>query len=298
MADRGLRAAERSPEEIRYEIERTRSHLDETVEAIGDRLSPGRFVDELWMRVQSEGASAVTHTLRQHPIPFTLVGAGLSWLVYERAKGRPRRPLAGQDMRQGARDGAAGTVSRAGESMREASSRLKHSATDAAHAVSEAGHAVGEKAAAATGAVTTKLSDAASTAKESVSDAAETAARGMKQGAERAREGFWEMLDRNPMAVAALALGIGMASGLSAPRTRWEDERLGRFARPLREDAKQVVEETAEKAKGVAQEALQAAGRTAVDTARERARAEGLTAEGMKETATRVHERGRERGES
>src|SRR5688572_12809638 len=120
MADKHRGDAERSPEEIRYEIERTRTQMDETVEALGDRLSPGRFVDDLWERVQSEGASAITDTLRRHPIPFSLVGAGLGWLIYEQAKQRKERRYRQVEYAGAERRGNGSTtpaLMRAGESM-------------------------------------------------------------------------------------------------------------------------------------------------------------------------------------
>jgi hypothetical protein len=334
MADRERARDDRSPEEIRAEIERTRTHLDDTFDAIGDKLSPGKFVDELWVRVQSEGASAVAHTLREHPIPFTLVGAGLGWLVYERANGRPRRPEG--RLRRGSHRGgdgydadydrelsegveyeddsnggmgsrAADAIRRGKESLQEGKARLGRSAADALHGAEE-------KASSAAETVSEKLSDA----KESVSETAEGAARRVKHGAERAQEGFWHMLERNPVAVGAIALGAGLAAGLSVPRTRWEDERMGRAARAFKQETKHVVEETAGKVMGVAQETYdvvrEEAGRkrenvmesgalhqvvdevkesveevktSAADAARERSREEGLTPEGMKEMASR-----------
>jgi len=341
MADRERARDERSPEQIRAEIERTRSHLDDTFDAIGDKLSPGKFVDELWVRVQSEGASAVAHTLREHPIPFTLVGAGLGWLVYERASGRPQRPdgrssrgsqrgvdgydveydgeeyegveYDGEDSRSGIGARAADAVRHGKESLQEKKARLERSAADALHGAEE-------KASSAAGAVSEKLSEA----KESVSETADSAARRVRHGAERAQEGFWHMLERNPVAVGAIALGAGLAAGLSAPRTRWEDERMGRAARSFKQETKHVVEETAGKVVGVAQETYdtvrEEAGRkreevmesdplrqvvdevkesarevktAAVDAARERSREEGLTPEGMKQMASRPAEAAR-----
>jgi hypothetical protein len=340
MADRERARDERSPEQIRAEIERTRSHLDDTFDAIGDKLSPGKFVDELWVRVQSEGASAVAHTLREHPIPFTLVGAGLGWLVYERATGRAPRQDArpsrraqswgdgydveydredegveydGEDTRSGIGARAADAIRHGKESLQEKKARLGQSASDALHGAEE-------KASSTAEAVSEKLSGA----KESVSDAADSAARRVRHGAERAQEGFWHMLERNPVAVGAIALGAGLAAGLSAPRTRWEDERMGRAAKSFKKETKHVVEETAGKVMGVAQETYdtvrEEAGRkrdeimesgplqqvvdevkesaqevktAAVDAACERSREEGLTPEGMKQMASRPAEAAR-----
>ena len=41
-----------SPEELRRDIERSRAHLGETLEAIGDRVSPGRNVERRTERVR------------------------------------------------------------------------------------------------------------------------------------------------------------------------------------------------------------------------------------------------------
>jgi hypothetical protein len=326
MADRQRARDERSPEEIRAEIERTRSHLDDTFDAIGDKLSPGRFVDELWVRVQSEGASAVAHTLREHPIPFTLVGAGLGWLVYERASGGPGRAERrvrrgshrggdGYDMEYGRElydgveydedDANGGMGSRAADALRHGKESLQEKKARLERSAAAALHGAEEKASSAAGAVTEKLTDA----KEAVSETAEGAARRVRRGAERAQEGFWSMLERNPVAVGAIALGAGLAAGLSVPRTRWEDERIGRAARSFKQETKHVVEETAGKVMGVAQETYdtvrEEAGRkrdelvdevkesaqevkaAATDAARERSKEEGLTPEGMKQMASR-----------
>jgi hypothetical protein len=340
MADRERARDERSPEEIRAEIERTRTHLDDTVDAIGDKLSPGKFVDELWVRVQSEGAAAVAHTLREHPIPFTLVGAGLGWLVYERASGRPHRP--DRRVRRGSHRGGdgydrqydgdlyegveyeddsdGGMRSRAADALRHGKESLQERKARLGRSAADALHGAGEKASSAAEAVSEKLSEA----KESVSETADGATRRVRHRAERAQEGFWDMLERNPVAVGAIALGAGLAAGLSVPRTRWEDERMGRAARSFKQETKHVVEETAGKVMGVAQETYDAvreeAGRkrdevmesdalhrvvdevkesvqevkaAAADTARERSREEGLTPEGMKEMASRPAEAAR-----
>jgi len=344
MADRQRARHERSPEQIRAEIERTRSYLDDTFDAIGDKLSPGKFVDELWLRVQSEGASAVAHTLREHPIPFALVGTGLGWLVYERASGRPHRPdgrssrgshrgvdgydveydgedygveYDGEDSSSGIGARAADAIRHGKESVQERKARLERSAADALHGAEE-------KASSAVGVVSEKLSEA----KESVADTADSAARRVKHRAERAQEGFWHLLERNPVAVGAIALGAGLAAGLSVPRTRWEDERMGRTARSFKQETKHVVEETAGKVMGVAQETYdtvrEEAGRkreevmesdslhqvvdevkesaqevktAAMDAARERGKEEGLTTEGMKQMASRPAQAARRAGE-
>lgn len=50
-----------------------------------------------------------------------------------------------------------------------------------------------------------------------------------------------------------------MRCGIIAPSTQLEDERLGRFSGPLKDEAKRSAQDTAQKVKGVAQDAYSAA---------------------------------------
>lgn len=293
MSARDTRSVERSPEEIRREIERTRATMDRTVEAIGDKLSPGRLLDELWLRVRSSGGRATLGaSVREHPLPIALVGVGLGWLALERLRGRH------DDVGEGTYGRAEGRVGPyRGDAVdrddpdwahASAGTRLKAKASGAAHAVGDAAHAVRET-----------LSDAA--------DSARAATSGLKE---------------SPLALGAIAFGLGLAGGVSAPSSQWEDETLGRYAGPLKGEARQAVKETAGKAKTVAGAALDAAreelqrrrkdlmasdsfrqvveqvkdsaravGRTVQETAREVARSEELTGAGLGRTARRVRER-------
>lgn len=87
-------ARNRSPEEIRRDIDRDRGELDVTVEALQSRLAPGALAEEAWSRVRrtlgggGAGGSGLGQAARNHPVPLTLIGAGLGWLVVEGASGR------------------------------------------------------------------------------------------------------------------------------------------------------------------------------------------------------------------
>jgi hypothetical protein len=339
--------AERSPEEIRREIERTRAHMDRAVEAISGRLSPGRFVDELWARAQTEGAAAVAHTLRDHPVPFALIGAGLGWLVMEGARSRGDGvgpgTYAPAEGRVGPYGGEAvdrddpdweyasvrarmkGRVADAAHAVGERLADAGHSVTEAGHTLQEKAHAAGERVGAAGRTAGARVGAAAEAVRERVHGAARSASEGARHGADRARDGFWTMLEQNPLALGAITFGLGVAAAAGVPTSRWEDEELGRFSGPLKNEATRAVQETAQKVKGVARDAVGAArdeldrqreqiahgdplqhavaqikesarkvGRAAGSAARESARAAELTPEGMKKVAEQVRDRTRE----
>src|SRR5690606_8038157 len=74
----------RSPDEIRWDIERTRTDLHETVDAIERRLRPGELLDEFWGRMRGSGSSA-GEVVKDRPVPLALMGLGLGWLAIEKA---------------------------------------------------------------------------------------------------------------------------------------------------------------------------------------------------------------------
>jgi gas vesicle protein len=87
---------------------------------------------------------------------------------------------------------------------------------------------------------------------------------------ERAR-GLKHTAERNPLGLAIAGAAVGFISGLFAPSTRAEDERLGPVADQVKSDAADAGQEALDRGKEVAQEAAQ----SAMETAKERGREQG-----------------------
>ena len=76
----------RNSSEIRSEIDRTRSDMDETFAALDAKLTPKEIGLELWNLFKggsSTGASKLWQVAREHPMPAAVVGLGLGWLLVE-----------------------------------------------------------------------------------------------------------------------------------------------------------------------------------------------------------------------
>ncbi|MBE0567370.1 MAG: hypothetical protein IH621_15535 [Krumholzibacteria bacterium] len=115
-----------------------------------------------------------------------------------------------------------------------------------------------------------KLSGAAEVAKDWSDDASDSGhglmGRGKDKVGEQARRrgsqvknGFWSAMEEQPLVVGAVALGLGLASGLAAPASPWENKTMGRAADSLKKDVKGKVEDAAEAAGEVADKAKQTA---------------------------------------
>jgi ElaB/YqjD/DUF883 family membrane-anchored ribosome-binding protein len=103
------RPADSETAEIRAEISETRERMGDTVEQIGERLNPSHLKEQVKQDVRdatigkveqmaqnaADRADQVRYTtmdtIRQNPIPATMVGVGLGWLVYNATQRRPRR---------------------------------------------------------------------------------------------------------------------------------------------------------------------------------------------------------------
>ena len=94
-----------SADQIRQDIRRTRAEMDNTVDALGERLKPRHLLDDLidWWQggtgtrqadvkdnVKEFGARVV-ETVKDHPMPALLVGAGVVWAMFDSGRSRSGR---------------------------------------------------------------------------------------------------------------------------------------------------------------------------------------------------------------
>ena len=216
----------RRTEEIRREIESTRSDMDHTLTAIERKLTPGQLVDQGLDYLRGSGANEFVHNLggsvKQNPLPVALVGIGLAWLM------------------AGGRNGGAPSKGAARNWSEGAASRIAEASGGARERVGQARQS---------------LSDTAQSARERLSRTADSA----RHQLDRAREGYDWMVREQPLALGAIGVAIGALFAAAAPRTRKEDELMGETRDRLMEQAKDAGKEQLDKAKEVADKAASAA---------------------------------------
>jgi hypothetical protein len=83
----------KSVEEVQREVRQSRAEVEDTLEAIRDRLSPGQMFDQAVAYLRGGGGNEFMRnfgaTVRDNPVPVALLGTGLAWLMLSRP--RPRR---------------------------------------------------------------------------------------------------------------------------------------------------------------------------------------------------------------
>ena len=255
----------RSSQEIRSEIDRTRSDMDETFAALDAKMTPKEIGLELWSLFKggsSTGASKVWQIACEHPMPTAVVGLGLGWLVVESS----RKSDGSQGSAQGSNtyDGkyrgyGSGSYRQgyAGTETDEASGVLS--------AVKDKWHDVADGAKDAFGSATESLGDAADWTREQASDlghqvadkasslghqvadkASELGLQAKRQ-VRRARLGFWQTMEENPLLIGAATLAVGVLAGFLLPSTDREDELMGETRDHLLDEVKEAGQQALDK---------------------------------------------------
>ncbi|NWG47290.1 MAG: DUF3618 domain-containing protein [Alphaproteobacteria bacterium] len=77
--------------ELEGEIRGTRAEMDETIEALKDRISPGELLDRALGLARQEGAEFgenIARRVKADPLPLALVVTGVAWLMMSDARHR------------------------------------------------------------------------------------------------------------------------------------------------------------------------------------------------------------------
>jgi ElaB/YqjD/DUF883 family membrane-anchored ribosome-binding protein len=292
---------DRSTEEIRADIERTRERLGATVEALGAHLNPSLLKQRVKDSVREatigraqtmarnardkaeESGRSLIGTLRDNPIPAAMIAGGIGWLLFSKRRDRGSDDVAEWDYHDSL--GATTDASSAyredtvidysrqlpesaqndggvGSRARAASERVVSSARHAGESVVSGARNAGETVASTARVAGEKVASGTSRVAHTIADRA-------RAGGQRVEETF----DQNPMVLGVIAAAVGLAVGMTLPATEKESQLMGTRRDELIDRAKEAVSDAKEKVRHAAERAVP----EVRDTLKEVAREEGLT---------------------
>lgn len=260
---------DRRTREIQAEIAETREELSETIDAIQEKLRPSNLVSEATdkvktattervrhmagsatdraqdvMRQTRETATDVWEGARQNPIPALMIGAGIAWLLIDRARDRSdgystssRRPYRGSSSDARYRPGYGDTGYYRSQRVGSGTAvdfEAEYDAGDEEESYAAELRHVGHRAA-------------------GMADEARETLRRTSRGAQN---GLRRLLRENPLLVGAAAMVAGAAVGAALPETERENEWLGETRDSLVDRAQEAARSTANNVQEAAKDAV------------------------------------------
>lgn len=227
--------------ELEREVEEARGRIDQTVEALKDKMQPREMFDEA-TRMMGGASNKVLTTavdqLKENPIPIALIGLGVAWLAISQTRRRQAgdeyapgyyETYEGYDEGEGLKAKLKARVDSAKEKLSGAAERARESLTQAR----------------------TSAADGAELARGRAAELAATARAKAGEYSEVARQRFSDTLENEPLVIGAIGLALGAAIGASLPSTPMERRYIG----PARSKAADRAKASLDEVRDVAQRA-------------------------------------------
>lgn len=248
----------RSLSEIGSELDKNRERLGRTLDVLQSRLSTEDIADRGRRYLRNSGSDEfvanLSKSVRRNPIPLSLLGVGIGWLMLS-SSDRAGRMIERNtpDFNRG--DSSNHQRSGTGDAAASVGQRAKSAASDMSQHASEATDA-GKK----------HIGQAADRAQRSAAYVTDGARRGAsrlgnatRRGSTRLFDGADYMYREQPLITTALGLAIGGIVAASLPRGRYEDRVAGAASDDLVASAWEAGHEKAGQAQSVAESAAHGA---------------------------------------
>jgi ElaB/YqjD/DUF883 family membrane-anchored ribosome-binding protein len=206
MMNAKTNATSGDPADLERAGESIRADMDETLEALEEKFSPGRAMDRSLEFLRDHGgeiAREVTSAVREHPVPLLLAAVGLTWFTASMIRSRSSGSSAGDydsdDYDASEFDYGYGDTDQMNEGLRGRASQVKRKAQTKMHQAFDS-------------------------------------ARGQTR---RVNTQLHGLVREQPLALGALAMAAGAILGAALPATEYERQTM----RPLRDRAMARAEE-------------------------------------------------------
>lgn len=242
----------RSPDTLERDIDARRANIENIVDALENKLSPGQLFDQALAFTRNNGGEFFDNlgtSIKNNPVPVVLATVGVTWLML------------GQNQRS--HSTGPSLFSQLGDTLSGAAETVSDSLTDAKDHLRQSARQLGEKASGMADTASEKMGEVKQRATASTSDARDT----LKATSDRTQDALLRqgrnlqgtieyMLKEQPLALAAIGIALGAAIGAALPTTRQEDKLFGQTSDKLASKAKTTMEQTWETVSDVGKDAM------------------------------------------
>lgn len=234
----------KSPDALERNIDARRANIENLVDALESKLSPGQLIDQALTFTKGNGGEFFGNlgtSIRNNPMPMLLTTVGISWLML------------GQNQKPGAASGGSGAsmfgqwgekLSGAAHSVSESFSGATDHARESAHQASDKVGQFGESASHTLDDLKQQASEKTAAMKDTLSSTASNAQEAVLRQSRNVQGTFHYLLREQPLALAAMGIALGAALGAALPSTEKENKAFGKASDNLTQKARATVSET------------------------------------------------------
>ena len=237
----------KSPDTLERNIDARRANIENIVDALESKLSPGQLFDQALAFTKGNGGDFFNNlgtSVKNNPVPVLLATVGITWLML----GQNQKPRV---------DGPS-MLGQLGEKISDAASAVTDSLQNAKAQVRQSAHQMSDKAGHLADTVSHKVEDV----KQRATDGSSSASEKMKASSDQVQEAlqhqgrqikgsFHYLLQEQPLALAAIGIALGAAIGAALPSTEQENKVMGQASDKLTSKAKTSVDKTWQNVSGV-----------------------------------------------
>jgi ElaB/YqjD/DUF883 family membrane-anchored ribosome-binding protein len=229
---------------IEADLNQSRHRLNDTLGALGQKLSPGQMVDEVLGLAQGQAgefAGKLGKQVKDNPLPTLLIAAGVGMLLLNRGNSGGGQNISADDWHherkyRSIEEARWNTPRNTGESESDYEDRVHHAyakTLDLKQKAGEAVHEFKERVKRTVDGIKANAEGARERVSHMLSDAkhgVQDQARKVGHAASNARHSAENFYDDSPLAAGAIALAVGALIGSATPLSRQERETLGGVA--------------------------------------------------------------------
>lgn len=222
-------------DKIEADINRSRHALNDTIEQLSGRLSPGQILDEALGLAKGQAGQFTANLgrqMRDNPLPVLLVGAGIGLLLMNHGRQHGGEESHSEWRFRKLQEARSGVIRREDETEEAYAQRVHEAEAHAMGLKQHAGEAIGAFKARVKSAGDMLAHAAQGVRDRMAAGAASTAhffgdqAYNLKAGAGEAKHRVQAFYDDYPLAAGAIGLAIGALIGASTPLSSVERENL------------------------------------------------------------------------
>jgi len=239
----------KSPEVLEQEIDAKRRSINNIVDSLESRFTPGQLIDQALAYTKGNGGEFFQNlgtTLKNNPVPTTLTGLGLAWLAMNQNKPfNPGPAHSGPGLGEKVGDAfhsVTGALSSASDGLRSAADSAKAKGQHLRDRASDSLHRTGDS-----------LNESSTALNDNVHHMGDQ----LNAQASQLKGQLNHMMKEQPLVLAAIGIALGAAIGAALPTSKREDQLFGKASdqtlASVKAKGEQVYEAAKEQAKPVAQ---------------------------------------------